>query len=820
VRHVTFSGWRGITGVLHNFLSDLRYGSRLLRQSPGFTGVAVLALALGIGANTAIFSTLQALMLRALPYQDSDRLVMVWEDASFASFPKNTPAPGNYYAWREQNRVFTDMAATRGEVANLTGDGAPEQLIGRLVTANFFDVLGTQPIIGRAFTDAEDRTTPHLVILSYGLWQRRYAGDPGIVNRSILMNGIQYTVLGVMPRNFVFRNREIDYWGPINLTPKQAAEHGSHYLNVVARLKPGVTVQAARDEMKAIAKRLEAAYPADNARVGAVVVPLREELLGKTRLAVMVLMGAAGFVLLIACANLASLLLARAAARRRELAVRAALGAGRGRLIRQMVTEGLLLAVCGGLLGLGLARAGMTLLAKLAPAGFSTEGGVHLDWQLLAFALTLSLITGVLFSIVPALQASRTSLNDALRQGGRGGIGGRRAGTRDALVMVEVAAALVLLVGAGLMLRTLTKLRAIDIGFRPDRLLTLRTILPRDRYQEPSRRLAFFNRVMDGVRALPGVEGASYNSMLPFLSTGNTQAFRVEGRERPAGEPGDALLRVGDSHYLKTLGVRLVEGRFADFRDGTDAPPVLVINATLAQLYWPKESALGHRIKLISGNPEPWRTIVGVVIDVHERGYELEMKPGVYIPFAQAVDTWAQPANIVVRTKGDPLALSGAVRRIIAGVDPEQPVAAVRTMEDIMDLEVQDRTQQMALLGIFAGLALWLAAIGLYGVLSYVVTQRSAEIGLRMALGATARNVQAMVVGHGLALTAGGVLIGLALAVAGTRFMKTMLYGVDAFDPATFAGVSGLLCAIAVLACWIPARRASRLDPVVALREE
>jgi predicted permease len=804
---------------MHTFIADVRYGTRLIRQSPVFGAIAVLALALGIGANTAIFSTVHTLLLRVLPYTDPDRLVMVWEDASFASFPRNTPAPGNYFEWKAQNTVFTDMAATRGAVANLTADGLPEQVLGRLVTANFFQVLGTPPIIGRAFTEEEDRTNPNLVVISYGLWQRRYAGDPSVVNRSMLVNGIKYTILGVMPRDFVFRNREFDYWAPIHFAPAERANQGSHYLNVVARLKPGVTLERAREEMNVIAKRLQAQYPRQNDRVGAVVVPLREELLGRTRLAVLVLMGAAGCVLLIACANLANLLLARAVARRREMAVRSALGAGRGRLVRQMVTEGILLSLTGGVFGVAIARAGMTLLAKLVPIGFSAANGAHLDGTVLGFALALSLLTGVLFSIIPAIQASRVSLNDALRQGSHGDIGGRRATTRDALVVIEVAAALVLLVGAGLMLKTLARLRAIDIGFRSDHLLTMSTVLPRNKYMEPARRLAFFDRVMEGVRALPGVESAAYNSTLPFLATGNTQGYRVEGRQAPPGEPGDALLRVGDNQYLKTLGVRLVEGRLSDSRDSGGAPPVIVVNETLAKRYWPKETALGHRITL-NGPTLVWRTIIGVVKDVHERGYELEMKPGVYIPYPQVTETWAQPENIVVRAKGDPAALAGAVRRIIASVDPEQPVSAVRTMDEILDRNVEDRTQQMTLLGAFAALALLLASIGLYGVLSYAVTQRSREIGLRMALGASARSVLGMVVGRGLALTGAGLAAGLALAVAGTRFMKTMLYGVDAIDPATFAGVSALLCAIAALACWIPARRASRVDPIVVLREE
>ena len=805
--------------MIQSLLSDLRYATRLLRQAPVFGAIAVIALALGIGANTAIFSTVHALLLRALPYGDPDRLVMVWEDSSYAGFPRNTPAPANYFDWKSQNQVFADMAATRGASANLTADGPPEQVFGRRVTPNFFDVLGVRPVLGRVFTEEEDRTDPNLVLISYALWQRRFAGDPDVVNRTMLMNGVKFKILGVMPREFLFRDRQVAFWTPAHFTPSDMRNRGSHYLNVVARLKPGVTIERAREEMQAIGRRLAHQYPDDNEKVGVVVVPLREELLGNTRLAVLVLAGAAGCVLLIACANLAGLLLARAVARQREMAVRAALGAGRGRLVRQMVTEGMLLSFLGGALGLGIARAGMIFLATLAPTGFAASDQPQLDGRLLAFTLGLTVLTGILFSIVPALQASRASLNDGLRQGGRGGIGGRRAATRDALVALEVAAALVLLVGAGLMLKTLSRLRAVDIGFRPDRLLTMRAILPAAKYKEPASRLAFYERVIEGARALPGVESAAYNSTLPFLSAGNTQSYRVEGRELPPGEPGDALLRVGSTSYLKTLGATLVEGRYPDERDGAGAPLVIVVNETLARRFWPRESALGRRVAM-SGNPPVWRTIIGVVKDVRERGYELELKSGVYIPFPQFTGTWAQPENIVLRTRGDPEALAGAMRKVIAGVDPEQPVSAVRTMDDILDRNVADRKQQMTLLSAFAGLALLLASIGLYGVLSYAVQQRRREIGLRMALGATARGVVRMVVARGLALTGVGLAIGLAGAAAATRAMKTMLFGVEAMDPGTFAGVSVLLGGIALLACWVPAWRASRVDPMVVLRDE
>ena len=799
--------------------SDLRYGLRLLRHAPGFTAVAVGALALGIGANTAIFSTLDAVLLRPLPFTDPDRVVMVWEDASIASFPQNTPAPGNFFDWKKRNHVFTDMAATRGASANLTADGPPEQVVGRSTTANFLDVLGVRPLVGRTFTEDEDRTGASVAVISYALWQGRYGGDPGIVNRDILINGLKSTVIGVMPRDFAFRNREMAFWTPIHFSAADLVNRGSHYLHVVARLKPGVSLAQAREEMSSIARQLAKEYPDNDKDIGAVVIPMREDAAGNTRIELLVLMGAAGCVLLIACANLAGLLLARGLGRRREMAVRSALGASRVRLVVQMIAEGALIAFAGGVIGVALAPAGIKVLAALVPTALPASAAPSVDARVLFFALGISILTGVGFSIVPAWQASRVTMNDALKQGGRGGIGGAAAGTRDALVILEVAAALVLMVGAGLMLQTVAHLRAIDIGFRPDHLLTLRTTLPRTRYQEPAARTGFYHRVLQGVRALPGVENAGYTSNPPFRSQGNTQGYRIEGREHVPGDAGDALLRVSSGDYLQTLGVRPTEGRLLHRSDTDQSAPVVVINQTLAHLYFPKESALGHRLAL-SGRQPVWRTIVGVVRDVRERGYELAMKPGVYIPYEQMKDTWALPESLVVRTMGDPASLTSAVRRVIAETDSEQPVAAVATMDEIVALDVEDRHQQMTLLTAFAALALLLASLGLYGLLAYAVSQRSREIGLRMALGASASRVVAMVVLRGVALSAAGLVLGLSAAWLLAGAMSKILYGVAATDPGTYGMVALLLCAIAAAAGWIPARRAVRIDPIVVLREE
>ena len=798
-------------------MGDIRYGFRLLRKSPGFAAVAILTLGLGIGANTAIFSTVDALLIRALPYAEPDRIVMVWEDAHEAGFPRNTPAPGSFTDWTRLNRSFVAIAATRGVTANLTGSGVPEQVIGRAVTPQFFSVLGVNPIAGRTFTEAEDRSNVQVAVISYGLWQRRFGGQLAAIGSPILMNGNRFEVIGVMPRHFVFRSRDVDYWIPMAFSPAAAAVRTSHFLNVVGRLAPGVGLEAARDDMRRVDDVQRQENPEPGRHVTSVLVPIAEELLGDTRLQLLVLMAAAAAVLLIACANLASLLLSRAAGRRGELAVRAALGATRGRLVRQMVIEATMFSLLGGVLGLVLAPIGVSVMAQLTPRGFPPQTTSVLDLRLLAFAVAVSLATGVVFGLVPALQAARASLRDAIQQGARASVGGRARLTRDALVVLQVAAALVLLTGAGLMLRTMANLRALELGFRPDHLLTMRTTLPQPKYREPAQRLSFYDRVIADVRALPGVEGAAYASVLPFLSPGNTLWFAVDGVTPSPDDPQDTLFRVGTSDYLKTLGVQLVEGRLLDEREGVDAPRAVVVNDTLARKYWPRSSALGGRMRL--GDAQgPWYTIVGVVKDVRERGHTLAQKPLVYITNAQRLSS--SPEYLVVRAAGSPADLVEAIRRVIARVDPDQSISAVRTMDEIVDLDVADRHQQMILLGAFAGLALLLASIGLYGVLSYAVAQRSREIGLRIALGATAGSVMRVVVVRGLVLTGIGLSIGLGLAWAGTRALQNVLYGVTAGDPSTYVAVVGLLATIALLASYLPARRASRMDPISVLRAD
>jgi predicted permease len=806
-------------------LGDLRYALRLLRKTPVFTIAALGTLALGIGANTTIFSLVQTMLLRPLPYQNPDQVVMVWEDRTAAGFPRNTPAPANYRDWQAMNRSFTDMAATAFAFANLTGDGAPELVIGRRVTANFFSVLGVQPVLGRAFTAADDTSGDRIVVISHALWQRRYGGDPGIVGRMISMSGqgsggaasdVKQEVVGVAPPSFVFLSRDVDYWVPMQFSPEEAAVRGNHFLNVVARLKPGVTVETANSDIGAIAKRLSEEYPETNRDFSeAVVVPIREQVLGDTRVQVIALMTAAAVIVLIACANLASLLLARASVRRGEYAVRLSLGATRGRLARQVLVEALCLSIAGGVLGLVIPVLTTTFVERIVPVGLQAFTVSLMDWRLLAFAGALSIATGVLFSLGPALQSAHASTAEVLQQHARGNAGGRSRAFRDGLVVLQVAATLVLLVAAGLMLRTLANLNAIERGFDADNVLTM--VVPlMPKYADPSKRPAFYDGIIAGVRALPGVRGVAFGSALPFQSTGFTRGFTIEGRPRQPEDDLDVLFRIGTADYLQTLRVTLLEGRLLDERDGAAAPRAIVVNETLVRRYLPGQSALGRQIRF---DPiEPPFTIVGVVKDVLERGFQMGAKPGVYVTAAQG-PRFFPTVNLMVRVDNDPLGYAPAVQRIIRGVDPDQPTRLTRSLTEVIALTVGDRRQQTTLLVVFGVLALVIASLGLYGLLAQTVSARSREIGIRMALGATWRSVMQMVMSRGIALTAAGVGIGAVLAWSVTRAMETLLYGVGASDPLTFALVAGLLAAVSAVACAIPAVRAARVDPMLVLRD-
>jgi predicted permease len=809
-----------------DLLADLRYAVRLLRKTPVFSVAAIGTLALGIGANTTIFSLVQTMLLQPLPYQNPDQVVMVWEDRTAAGFPRNNPAPANYRDWRAMNRSFTDIAATAFAFANLTGDGAPELVLGQRVTANFFSVLGVQPVVGRTFTAADDVMGQRVVVISHALWQRRYGGDPGIVGRTISMSGqgsggaasdVRQEVIGVAPPSFVFLNREFDYWVPMQFSPEEAAVRGNHFLQVVARLKPGVTIETANSDIGAIAKRLSEQYPDTNRDFAeAVVVPLREQVLGNTRVQVIALMTAAAVIVLIACANLASLLLARASVRRGEYAVRLSLGATRGRLARQVLVEALCLSIAGGVLGLAIPVLTTTFVERIVPIGLQAFTVSLMDWRLLAFAATLSIATGLLFSVGPAVQSAHASTADVLQQHARGNSGGRSRTLRDGLVVLQVAATVVLLVAAGLMLRTLANFNAVDRGFDADNVLTM--VVPlMPKYVDPMKRPAFYDSILEGVRALPGVRGAAFGSALPFQSAGFTRAFSVEGRQRLPGDSPDALVRVGTADYLQTLRVTLVEGRLLDARDGVDAPRAVVVNETLVRQFMPGQSPIGRQIRFAP--TEPLFTIVGVVKDVLERGFELGSKAGVYVTQAQG-PRFFPTVNLMVRVDGDPLAYETAVQRVVRAVDPDQPTRLVRPMTEVIALTVGDRRQQTTLLVAFGTLALVIASLGLYGLLAQTVSARAREIGIRMALGATWRNVMQMVMSRGVLLTGVGVSIGAVLAWSVTRAMATLLYGVGAADPLTFTLVAGLLVAVSAVACAIPAVRAARVDPMLVLRDQ
>jgi len=809
---------------------DLRYGIRTLVKNPGFSLIALASLALGIGANTAIFSLVNAVLLKPLPFAEPERLVMVWEDASAIGFPRDEVAPANYVDWKSQNQSFEDMATLNWKNFNLTGDGEPERVLAHGVSANFFPLLGVQPVIGRNFSAAEDKPdAAKVAILSYGLWQGRYGGDPATLGRDIRLNDEKYTVVGVTPPGFQFLQGDIGVWVPIALTPQQLADRDNHYLTIVARTRPGVSVEQAQADILTIAQRIARDYPDEAENLKSAVVSVREQLAGSVRRPLIVLVVAVGFVLLIACANIAGLLLSRAAARRKEIAVRTALGASRMRIIRQLLTESALLAGVGGALGLLVAAWSFSLLKQLIPAGMALSTGLKLDVPVLGYALAVSLLTGIVFGLAPALQASKIDLNEALKQGGgRASAGAAGGGLRSAFVIAEVALALVLLIGAGLMIRTVANLRGQYSVFQPEKLLTLRTTLPDNKYRdlreyvrtEHPRRIAFYDRVLERVSALPGVVSAGYSTSVPLAWKGGANGFTIEGRQAEPGVLTNAIHRQVSAAYFQTMGISLRAGRYFDGGDSERSSPVAIINESMARGYWPNEDALGKRFKL--GVPDaPWLTIVGIVADVRQMGMDVPVKAEMYLPYRQiASHPWYGPRDLVVRTAGDPMTLVTAVREAIRSVDPDQPVSDIATMEERLTRETGSRRLGMILLSGYAGLALLLASIGIYGVLSYLVVQQTPEIGVRLALGASPGNVLALVLKRGALLVLSGVAIGGVAAFALTRLMTSLLFGVSATDPATFAGIALLLTGTALAACFVPARRATKVDPMVALRYE
>jgi len=807
---------------------DLRFGMRMLLKNPGFTLIAIITLALGIGANTAIFSVVNGVLLSPLPYHEPERLVMVWAEQPIQQAQLGVTdysvTNADFVDWRNQNQVFEQMAAMFGHRPNLTGGGEPESVAALYASASLFPLLNAPLAVGRAFLPEEDRAgAERVVVLSHGLWLRRYGADPKIIGQKITVDNEARTVIGVTAPGFQFPNRgelparfkiatKVDLYLPLAFTLKEMNDREDDHLAVIARLKPGVSVEQASAEMSTIARRLTELYPQTNADKGARLVPLQQQAVGKARTALLMLLGAVGCVLLIACANVANLLLARAAGRQKEMALRAALGASRCRVVRQLLAESLLLAISGGVAGLVLAWWGVELLLKIAPDNLPRAQDIRLDIRVAGFTLLVSLLTGIVFGLLPALQAAKINLGEALKEGGRDAAGllGRRL--RGFLVVSEVALAFVLLIGAGLLSRSFARLTEIDPGFDPRGILMM-NVWPQPPKYTNAQANAFHQQTQERVRALPGVAAAALVHPAPLSGESRSASFGIEGRPAPTAEPFDAGLRIISPEFFKTFRVPLVNGRLFAESDDAKAPPVVAVSESLARIYFANENPVGKRI-IISG---VMRAIVGVVGDVKHSALDEEAKAEIYFPMAQST---RRTMTLAVRASGDPTQIVAAIRGQIRAEDKEMPIFNLQIMERLVDKSVAPRRFNLLLLGVFALVGLALAGVGLYGVMSYTVTQRTREIGVRMALGAQTGAVLRLVTREGMKLAFIGALLGLGGALALTRLLKTLLFGVSATDPLTFIVIAALLIIVALLACWIPARRATKVDPMVALRHE
>jgi putative ABC transport system permease protein len=799
---------------MNKLIADLRYTFRSMRKSPLFTGIAVLTLALGVGANTAIFTLVNAVLLRPLPFPDPDRLVFIWEETTMFGLKDSVVAMGNYTEWRARSHSFQEMGALEQKFSALTGIGEALEVQTSIVTASLFETLRVRPAMGRLFREDEDRPgTAKVVILSDGLWHRATGGDPNIIGKSLTLSDEKYEVVGVMPPGFQFPYRDNDVWVPAGTwyRPEEFANRGRHDSIVAARLAPGVSLERANQEIRAIAAQLERQYPGTNRGVGAFVAPMRDHFVGETRSTLWILLAAVGFVLLIGCANIANLLLARAAGRRREIAIRTAVGAGRWELVRQLLTESLVLSLVGGLAGLLAALWGIHFLEKLVPGGIAAVTTLRVDAPVLGFTLGVSLLTGLIFGLAPAFQALRVDVHQVLKQGG----GGRNAtagrAVERALVIAEVALAFVLAIGAGLLIQTFARVRGVDPGFSTRNLLVARLAGSPRRYQTVEKLTGLYNEVLRRVSVLPGVMSAGFSNGVPIAFKGWVNGFEIEGRPGMA----NSNFRVVTPGFLETLGARLVEGRLIEPFDTGEPPTRAVVNQAFQRRFWPNESALGKRFRF--GSELGWIQIAGVIGDIRQAGLDVPAKAEMYLSAAQVP---APASYLLVRTSNDPVLLAGAVRQALRATAPDVAVADISTMDEILDREVSQRRIQMTLLTLFAGVALLLASLGIYGVLAYLVSRRTQEIGIRMALGAGPATVLRAVLGEGLALSCAGIAIGFAAALALTRLLGKLLFGVTPTDPATFAAVGVLLVAVAATASWLPARRAMRVDPILALREE
>ncbi|HKQ07298.1 MAG TPA: ABC transporter permease [Blastocatellia bacterium] len=812
---------------MQKFWQDLRFGARMLAKKPGLTFVAVLTLALGIGANTAIFSVVNAVLLRPLPYVQPDRLVYAFRvQPPIVRGPISRP---DYLEWQSQNQSFQNIAAYTYATFNLTGVDQAERLRGALVSEDFFTLFGTKAAQGRFLLPSDNQAGgTRVTVISYGLWQRRFGGDPQVVGNTVSLNGDTYTVVGVAPPEFNFPAR-IDAWMPAKLNESQQGR-GSNYLLVIGRLKDGITVEQAQAQFNQVAAALAEQYPANDANLTVQVSPLLEEQVRFIRPILWIMLGAVGFVLLIACANVANLLLARAMARQKEIAIRTAMGASRWQIVRQLLTESMLLAIVGGGLGVLLAVWAIDLLVAFAPANIPRVREVGVDGAVLGFTLVVALVTGILFGLAPAVQVSKSDLNETLKEGGRSAAasGPRQALLRRGLVVFEIASSLVLLICAGLLIVSIQRLTKVDPGFDPRPLLTADVSFPRlatspnDKPADAQTKqlqasVNFLTQVQQRISRLPGVEAIGAINDLPITGRSSVNGgFSIAGQ--PPWDPGKAPVaefRTVTPDYFRAIGVRLIKGRTFNESDKLDSPAVVLINETMAKQYFADDEPIGKQITALTGQPSQ---VVGVVSDARQWGLELPAAAEIYFPYAQVAIS--SEASLVVRATGDPATLSDAVRTAVREVNADAPVLRLKTMSEVLELATAQQRFTMALMAVFAGIALVMAVIGLYGVMSYSVTQRTHEIGIRMALGASRRDVMRLVVGQGLALALFGVGTGLVAAFAVTRLLATLLFGVSATDPLTFAVIALILLGVALGACFVPARRATRVDPMVALRYE
>ncbi|HWM26399.1 MAG TPA: ABC transporter permease [Chthoniobacterales bacterium] len=799
-------------------MTDLRYAFRQLVKAPSFTIVAILTLALGIGACSAIFSVVNTVLLRPLDYPEPGRIVVIRE-TQLPQFPEFTVSPPNYLDWKKQTKSYEYLAAYTGAGVNLTGEGEPQRLVGVKTTAHYFDTYGVKPVLGRMLLPEEDAAGKnHVVVLSYPFWQRVFGGKSDAVGRAIQLNGEPYTVVGVAPVGFGLTSK-VDVWMPMAFKPDETANdaRGGHYINVVGRLRSGVTFAQAKAELDLLAAQLAKQYPDSNKGWGVFMMPMQDYLVRDVKPVLYTLLGAVGCVLLIACANLANLLLARATARHREISIRAALGASRARLVRQLLTESVVLSLCGGVAGLILARWGLDALLALAPTSLERISEIRLDSSVLMFSFALSIMTGLVFGVAPAWLAARADVNEALKQGTRGSTeGGARGRMRSALVVIEVTFALMLLGGAGLLARSFMQLTHVDPGFIPENATLLRLSLPQKKYATPEQQTGFADALLERVKALPGVQSAGVTHSMPLVSD-YVLGFNIEGR--PAIAPSDlpsTNYYAVTPDYFKAMGIRLIRGRVFTPQDDAKAPRVAIINETMARQHFANENPIGKRINITNG-PDSWREIVGIVGDIKQYGVDKTTSAQSYEPFAQVPFS---SVNVVVRTNGSPAALLGALRSTVYAVDKDQPVGAIRPLEEIMADSIARQRFAMTLLSVFSGVALVIAAVGIYGVMAYNVVQRTGEFGIRMALGAQQRDVLRLVLTQGGKLIGLGLLIGLLATLAASRAMGSLLFNTSAYDPLTLATITVLLAVVALVACFFPANRATKVNPIEALRAE